>query len=157
MLSDKFKFTAAAVAIAAIAGSSLVQAHDGPAHDRDDNRRLIDVATIDVNGDETVSRDEFVLVQTERFEKLDRNGDGYLTFAELRAHRMDNAQRPRRAENRARFDKAGRSMRRGGNPVQLADTDGDNQLSRAEFAALGDRLFKKLDKNADGVLNTQDR
>lgn len=157
MLSDKFKFTVAALALAAIAGSSIVQAHDGPDHDRSKQRRLIDVATIDVNGDQTISRDEFVLVQTERFEQIDRNKDGFVTFAEVREHRTNLTSGTSGDVTQARYDREERGMQRGRNPIRIADADGDNQLSRAEFAALGDKLFNKLDKNADGVLNTQDR
>lgn len=33
-----------------------------------------------------------------------------------------------------------------------ADSNGDNQISRAEFLALAEKRFAKMDKNGDGVL-----
>ncbi len=33
------------------------------------------------------------------------------------------------------------------------DTNGDNQISKAEFIALAEKRFAKMDKNGDGVLS----
>lgn len=35
----------------------------------------------------------------------------------------------------------------------MADSNGDNQISRAEFLALAEKRFAKMDKNGDGVLS----
>lgn len=35
----------------------------------------------------------------------------------------------------------------------MADTNGDNQISRAEFIALAEKRFAKMDANGDGALS----
>ena len=45
-------------------------------------------------------------------------------------------------------------------PAQMlgrADTDGDGAITRAEFAAMRERLFAKLDRNHDGYLTADDQ
>lgn len=39
-----------------------------------------------------------------------------------------------------------------GDRFAAADTNGDDQISRAEFLALAEKRFAKMDKNDDGVL-----
>lgn len=88
--------------------------------------------------DRPVTRAEFAEHQGKWFERLDANGDGVLTQAEL-------AERAARREQRRqeRFAKA--------------DTDQDGQLSRAEFVAVGEQWFGRLDRNGDGTITPDER
>lgn len=38
----------------------------------------------------------------------------------------------------------------------MADTDGNGQISKAEFTAAGEKMFDRLDKNHDGVISIDD-
>ncbi|NTF30744.1 EF-hand domain-containing protein [Rhizobium skierniewicense] len=38
----------------------------------------------------------------------------------------------------------------------MADTDGNGQISKAEFTAAGEKMFTRLDKNTDGVISIDD-
>ncbi len=38
----------------------------------------------------------------------------------------------------------------------MVDTDGDGQISKAEFTAAGEKMFTRLDKNNDGVISIDD-
>jgi Ca2+-binding EF-hand superfamily protein len=93
----------------------------------------------DANSDGNITRDEFLARPTQMFDRLDANHDGVITTAE-------RPQRPQRAagERRERPERV--------NP----DTNGDNQLSRAEFAAAGSGMFERLDANSDGRVTREE-
>ena len=38
----------------------------------------------------------------------------------------------------------------------MVDTDGNGQISKAEFTAAGEKMFTRLDKNNDGVISIDD-
>lgn len=38
----------------------------------------------------------------------------------------------------------------------MVDTDGNGQISKAEFTAAGEKMFTRLDKNSDGVISIDD-
>jgi Ca2+-binding EF-hand superfamily protein len=40
--------------------------------------------------------------------------------------------------------------------LQRADTNGDGQVTRAEFSAARDKMFTRLDRNGDGYLSKDD-
>ncbi|MBN8933563.1 MAG: hypothetical protein J0G97_17435, partial [Rhizobium pusense] len=40
--------------------------------------------------------------------------------------------------------------------IRWADTDENGQVSKAEFAAAGEKMFERLDKNKDGVISIDD-
>jgi hypothetical protein len=41
----------------------------------------------------------------------------------------------------------------GKSPVEMMDTDGDGKISKAEWAAFHEKIFKDMDKNGDGYLS----
>ena len=93
------------------------------------------------------------------FERQDRNGDGVLTEAEVRAGAQtrfaeldaDRSNRLSWAEFRD-APQADRGRRAGspGEAFARLDRDGDGSLSRDEYADLSLRLFDAQDRNRDG-------
>ena len=95
---------------------------------------------MDADGDGKVSRDEWN-GPTQAFERLDRNGDGFIDPADVRG-----AMPGQPGE--------GRDMRRGGEIFDRLDTDKDGVLSAEE---IGERPFlKRLDTDGDGRVTKEE-
>ncbi len=88
----------------------------------------------DLNGEGKVSRAEFMAVRGVCFARYDATGDGLLTRAAI--------QRRFPANQAARIDAEFRRI----------DLDGNDLVSREEWDREGDRLFRQVDANHDGVL-----
>jgi len=94
----------------------------------------------DENGDGRIARAEYVDSRRKLFERLDRNGDGYLS--------ADDA--PRRLA--ARRGDSGRL----GQAVAILDKNGDGRISRDEFVNGPSLIFERADANHDGVIDAQE-
>ncbi len=92
-------------------------------------------ARLDLNHDGAVTRDEFIASRHPRFQALDRNGDRFLTAADIPA--MASFM-PQAAEARAMLARC--------------DLDHDGRVSEAEFIACSLAIFDAADLNHDGVL-----
>lgn len=94
---------------------------------------------LDADGNGSISRQEWLNAAGARFDRLDTNKDGVLTPDEL---------------SRGRHGRHGRPWRHSFSQI---DTNGDGQISSAEFRAAFPRapadLFTKLDTNKDGRLS----
>lgn len=88
----------------------------------------------DTNGDGKVSQAEFSTLMDQRFTRLDKNGDGFVTADEV-------------------GDMAGR---RPGGGVMAADADHDGKVSHAEYAALATARFARFDTNGDGQITSDE-
>jgi len=103
----------------------------------------------DTNGDQQLTWEEvqaaFPEMTEERFERMDRNGDGVLTKDD----------RPERGERGA--ERKGRLLEK----LKEADTDGDKQLTweeaQAAFPEMTEERFERMDRNGDGVISMDDR
>lgn len=116
-----------------------------------------------------ITRAEALERAAERFDRADANGDGVLTHDEMRA-----AARKMRGERRNRDDRMrpeqreeGQHGKRGARAFDLMDTDGNGEISRADFDAFvarisdhhkalpekADRFFERFDENGDGVIS----
>jgi Ca2+-binding EF-hand superfamily protein len=95
----------------------------------------------DANNDGNITREEFLARPMQHFDRLDANDDGVISADE----------RPQRPERQAQ---SGERRERGGRASP--DTDGDRQVSRAEFAAMGARMFERLDANSDGRVTREE-
>ncbi|MGI5818772.1 MAG: EF-hand domain-containing protein [Armatimonadota bacterium] len=99
----------------------------------------------DRDGDGRISQEEFG-GPDHAFTRLDTDGDGYLTEAEV----LEAGPRQRRAEDgqqRGQVDPQARWQRM----IEQWDADGDGQISREEFRGQ-DHAFDRLDADGDGFL-----
>lgn len=95
------------------------------------------LTSADANNDGNITREEFLARPTEMFERLDADDNGVISASE----------RPQRGERGERGDRPERV-----NP----DTNGDGQLSQAEFTAMGAGLFERFDANDDGSVTREE-
>lgn len=112
-----------------------MRAMRGDRHHRGRRGGMHGLRGADANNDGNITRDEFLSRPLQRFDRLDANDDGVIGAAE----------RPQRPERQAQ---GGEQRQRADRPNP--DTNGDGQFSRAEFAAMGSRMFERLDANGDG-------
>lgn len=90
--------------------------------------------TLDADQDGKITEEEFMSGHGARFEALDANNDGTISFEELKAWRQPRNEQRMQA-----------MFRRG-------DTNGDGVISREEFNGTGELRFEGLDANKDGAL-----
>ncbi len=88
----------------------------------------------DLDGDGRITREEALQARARELEMYDANGDGRLTVKEFERAWLDYT-RPMMVR---RF--------------QMHDTDADGQVTGEEYGAVVDRLFWRLDRNGDGVI-----
>ena len=147
-----------------LAGSAMIMAgaaanaqpgrggHDGPGrHGERGGTMMLRLA--DANSDGSVTQAEVDALQSDMFEWMDRNGDGYLDAADQSPIRQRmRAMHEARAADRPEGEEA-RSMRRGhrGERGDRAER-GDERISRAEFLGMERAGFSRLDQDSDGVV-----
>ena len=134
----------------------------------------------DTNHDGLLGADELLADARAQFDRMDQDVDGFVTAAELQAHRLPyRPPRPSRAEQARRDAEAGapppgRRQRGGGSgqrpsgseprnsiggqaeppdPVMAADMNLDFRVSRDELLAHTKRVFARLDTDRDGRLD----
>ncbi len=136
--------------------------------------------TADTNKDGKVTKEEFTTRQDALFTEIDADKDGSITPKEMRDYRKTKMEawreanpRPEKENAKADGDKAGKhegkrhearadgkgwgkGKGRMNGMFAMADTDGNGQISKAEFTAAGDKMFTRLDKNNDGTISIDD-
>lgn len=115
-------------------------------------------AKLDSDGNGSVTRAEIDAKAAERFAKLDGDRDGFVTKAEMSAlHQARKAKRAERAEKRG-GDHAKHAEHRGeragkrGDHFARRDANGDGRISLAEFQAGGAKRFERLDADKNGTV-----
>lgn len=145
-------------ALLALAGGAAL-AHG----DRDDRRAgpgrdgaRPDFATLDTDGDGSLTAADFEARFAARFSEMDTDGDGKASQEEMVAHAA--AEAVKRAEARARERAAGHAARM----IERLDTDKDGALSAEEMQAMGEgrrgrggpeRMLERLDTDKDGAVS----
>lgn len=125
----KFRNTLIALAISAIIPGVALAA---TSNDNGDKRMKDRFDRLDRDGNGRIDAEEFKAGGKFVFGKMDVDGDGIITMAELEDHE--------RAERIAkRFERM--------------DADADGKVTTGEFAQAGAKLFQRLDENEDGYLS----
>lgn len=106
------------------------------------------ISRLDSNHDGRVTREEFLARPNAEFDRLDANHDGALVAGEA-PHRPPGGPHAERRHGERRHGEERRHWR---NP----DTNGDHNISSAEFAAEGDAMFTHLDANGDGRITQEE-
>ncbi|MBZ7920240.1 EF-hand domain-containing protein [Ensifer adhaerens] len=158
--------TALAVAVTGMAAPSFAAREKLTPEQR--GERMIQ--RLDTNKDQKVSLDEFQARVAANFKTFDTNGDGQISADEMKAKR--EAFREARKAWREAKDKSGTEreaalaklkevhpgMLPGLRPkaFKRVDTDGNGSLSENEVSSAAETMFKRHDKNGDGVIDAAD-
>ena len=113
------------------------------AQDAETPPRAPDFATLDADGDGSISEAELKALGDARFGAADADGDGLLTLEELVA-RIET----RRAE---------RMERRAERLIEARDENGDGVLSREEIGdRRAERMLERADRDEDGAISAEE-
>lgn len=128
------------------------------------------IERLDTNKDQKVSLTEFQAQVTTNFKSFDTNGDGQISAEEMKVKR--EAFREARKAWREAKDKTGAEREtalaklKEARPAMLpglrpkafkhVDTDGNGSLSASEISSAAEQMFKRRDKNGDGVIDAAD-
>lgn len=119
------------------------------------------IARYDQNGDGKVTRDEFLTVVRERFQRADLDNDGKITDADLPPMLRGQGVLTSPPSGLGMPTMMRRGGRRQGGMGMLAwlrnaDTNHDGQITAAEVEAAALKRFDALDRNHDGVVDQTD-
>ncbi len=142
----------AGVAVALVAGAAVSYAHDRGrgygGHHRGGHEMgghgprgpVMHLFTyLDANDDGALGRDEAQSVVEAKLAEFDASGDGAIDLQEFEALWVDFSR--------------GRMV----DGFQRLDDDGDGQITQAEMTRPIDQIFRRADRNEDGVLDRSDR
>lgn len=123
----------------------------------------------DKDGDKKVSRAEFkaefVHAPAPVFDRMDSDGDGFLTAADAPKGKPEPAAKTKEPSEKQKAAKAARpgaeDAKKYRERLKTADKDSDGKITKEEFKAAfpnaPEERFSKMDRNGDGVLTKEDR
>lgn len=122
-------------------------------------------AKMDANGDGTLNEADKAAMVKKHFAEMDTDKNGSINEAEfLAAHAARAEKREDRREMRMRDGgREGKMSHHGGHHgggmrmIEMADTNGDKAVSKAEFRAAAEARFAKADANSDGTVTADER
>jgi Ca2+-binding EF-hand superfamily protein len=146
------------------AGKDMKKGHHGKDRGERAERML---KRLDENADGKLSQAEMLAHATGTFQRLDADGNGEVTKAEVDAKREafrearkayrevkatdgEARQEARKALRDARLD------RMGGRMFDRADADGNGALTKAEMETAAAAMFKQRDRNGDGSITADE-
>lgn len=110
---------------------------------------------LDANNDGRVTRSEFLDKGDRIFAAIDDDDDGKLTLSELRDWK-DRGDKDTSRNNRSRFDRDDDGELSPSERLRQLDANGDDRVTKSEYAAFRKDKFAKLDKNNDDVLKERE-
>lgn len=125
------------------------------------------MSEMDADGNGSVEKSEFMAMFDKRFSETDTDNNG-ITFEEYQAKsEADRLERramhdERRAERDAKRDekRAEKSLEREAKAAEhlksrfdRLDTDGNGTVTAEEYKAVGEKMFERMDRDKDGILN----
>lgn len=122
-------------------------------------------AKMDANGDDTLNEADKAAMVKRHFAEMDADKNGAISEAEFVAgHEARAAKRGDRREMRmgsggheAKMGRHGGHHGGGMRMLEMADTNGDKAVSKAEFRAAAEVRFAKADTNSDGTVTADER
>lgn len=129
------------------------------------------MARLDTDGNGTVEKSEFAAMYDKRYAETDTNGGGisldeYKVKLQADREERDARREERRAEKKAKKEenseerkanRAERNAERIEKRFASMDADGNGEVSAEEYKAAGDKMFDRMDRNDDGILNDRRR
>ncbi|MBX9455413.1 MAG: hypothetical protein KL863_04960 [Rhizobium sp.] len=112
----------------------------------------------DLNNDGKISQSEMTRGIAVTFAKVDANGDGMLSAAEVSGAKavLKSERKRAKAEGKGRMQFVKFPAKRIGKRFDRIDANGDGMLSKGELERVAERMFKKRDKNNDGYISAAD-
>ena len=107
------------------------------------------IERLDANEDGRVTRSEFADMGDRIFSKIDDDDDGKITLSELREwkNRHDNDYKDTARNPRNRYDRDDDGDVSPAERFKMLDANGDDRITKSEFAEARKEKFAKLDKN----------
>jgi Ca2+-binding EF-hand superfamily protein len=126
-------------------------------------------AKMDANNDGTLNEADKAAKIATRFAEMDADKNGSLSEAEFvaahqaRADKREDRREQRMGRNGPNSERGGKMGRHGGRHgggmkmLEMADSNGDKSVSKAEFRAAAEARFAKADANGDGTISADER
>lgn len=111
-------------------------------------------ASVDANSDSSLTQEEFDMIKEMR--KAEREAAREAKKAENGEQTTETAQSDDRDGKKRKGKRGGKRGEMRGMGFERLDADNSGAVSLEEFTAHADKMFDRMDRNDDGVINTDD-